>query len=538
MSRSTLHGEGRRLSPVRVTIALVVLAGLGAGSVVGYQFWSSAQAAISEKPWFAGYVDVTSTPTFQFENSTSAKADDVMLSFVVADPAAACTPSWGAAHSMDDAAATLDLDRRIARLSQRGGGVGISFGGLLNDELSTVCTDQTQLEHAYSSVLDRYQVSTIDLDIEGDNLANTAAGERRAEAIAAVQSERRTNKENLAVWLTLPVATSGLTEAGTTAISQMLKAGVDLAGVNVMTMDFGRSLDTGETMSEASIRALEATHRQLSVLYKRADITLSDATIWSKLGATPMIGQNDVASEVFGLDDATALNAFAVTQGLGRMSMWSLNRDITCGPNYVDLKRVSDSCSGIDQGDLFFADLLGVGFDGRAMSAAGVVTTAEPVDPADVTDDPATSPYAIWSEDSSYLKGTKVVWHRNVYEAKWWTSGDLPDDPVLNAWETPWSLVGPVLAGEKPHQLDTLAYDLYPEWVGTTVYDKGTRVNFDGIPYQAKWWTQGDSPEAYSSNPDSSPWVPLTAAQVTEAEAQLAATQQPTSGIPTEAPAE
>ena len=33
---------------------------------------------------------------------------------------------------------------------------------------------------------------------------------------------------------------------------------------------------------------------------------------------------------------------------------------------------------------------------------------------------------------------------------------------------------------------------------------------FDGVPFEAKWWTQGDSPEASSASPDSSPWAPLT----------------------------
>ena len=30
----------------------------------------------------------------------------------------------------------------------------------------------------------------------------------------------------------------------------------------------------------------------------------------------------------------------------------------------------------------------------------------------------------------AYPKNTKIVWHHNVYEAKWWTQGDVPDAPV------------------------------------------------------------------------------------------------------------
>ena len=195
---------------------------------------------------------------------------------------------------------------------------------------------------------------------------------------------------------------------------------------------------------------------------------------------------------------------------VGRMSVWSLNRDASCGSNYVDLNRVSDACSGVAQGKDRFADLLSAGFTGSAIRAASLVTTAESIDPAGIADDPTTSPYAIWSVDSSYLKGTKIVWHRNVYEAKWWTRGALPDDPVLNAWETPWTLIGPVLPGETPIPVPTVPAGTYPDWSGTAIYDKGSHVLFAGVPYEAKWWNQGESPEAYSSSPDSSPWVPLT----------------------------
>jgi chitinase len=149
------------------------------------------------------------------------------------------------------------------------------------------------------------------------------------------------------------------------------------------------------------------------------------------------------------------------------------------------------------------------------------VTTSEPVSRASLKDDPATSPYPIWTVTSSYLQGTKIVWHHNVYVAKWWTEGDTPDNPVLNSYQTPWTLVGPVLKGEHPIAQPTIPAGTFPTWTGTTQYNKGDRIIFDGTPYQAKWWTQGDSPAAASSAPDSSPWVPLTVAQINTINAVL-----------------
>jgi len=506
---SAAPAKTRRLSKLRVSIALLVVAGLVAGGVFWARTTAQTVAASPVAAWFAGYVDVTKTPSFAFEAPADAAGSNVVLSFIVADPNEACAPSWGGYYSMDEAASTLDLDRRIARLEQQGGEAIVSFGGLSNDELAVACTDAGDLESAYASVIDRYDLSTIDLDLEGAGLA-PAAAERRAEAIASLQEKSETP---LAVWVTLPVTPAGLSTDGTDAVATLLAAGVDLAGVNVMTMDYGASKDAKQSMLDAATEALQSTHRQLGILYKNADIDLTDATLWSKLGATPMVGQNDVRGEIFSLDDATGLNAFAQKQGMSRLSMWSLNRDATCGSSYADLTRVSNACSGIDQGDVRFSTLLGTELTGAPQANAATETEDETLPPEE-DDDPATSPYAIWNESSTYLEGTKVVWHRNVYQAKWWTRGDLPDDSVLDEFETPWEYIGPVLPGEKPIDIPTLPVGTYPEWDGDTVYTAGQRIMLGELTFAAKWWTQGDSPEASTTNPDDSAWIALTEAQI------------------------
>ena len=512
----------RRLSPWRVALAVVLTTAVVSGAVVFAQSWWSQATTTVAKPWFAGYVDVTATPSYAFEVPVSKAARDVVLSFVVSDADDACTPSWGSVYTLDEAATSLDLDRRVARLAQEGGEAIVSFGGQANDELATNCTDPNALEQAYASVVDRYDSSTIDVDLEGEALT-AASATRRAEALATLQEARRAAGKPLAIWLTLPVTPDGLTTDGTDAVAAFLAAGVDLTGVNAMTMDYGDSRGT-DTMLDASTAALTATHRQLGILYKTAGVSLTDRTLWAKIGATPMIGQNDVAGEVFSLAAAKALNTWADTNGLARMSMWAMNRDATCGPNYADVTRVSDACSGVEQGSDSFATVLGKGLTGSPNAGGAVKTTSEPV-AAEVEDDPATSPYPIWSESSTYLAKTKVVWHRNVYEAKWWTKGDLPDSPALDAYEVAWTLIGPVLPGETPAPVITLPTDSYDEWTGKTVYEKGDRVIYAGLGFEAKWWTQGDSPEAVSTNPDASPWTPLTDDQIAAVIADQAGTE-------------
>lgn len=506
-------GPRRKLSLWRLAFALIVLGGLTAGGWFGWQRWQAYQSDVASRPWFAGYVDVTATPTFAFEQIGATAKKDTILSFIVSSQTSNCIPAWGGAYNLDQASASLDLDRRIARLQQQGGSIAVSFGGLANSELAVKCTDTTALLNAYRSVIERYNISTIDLDLEGAGLTDKAAGARRADVIAKLQKERRSEGKKLAVWATLPVTPQGLSEDGTNGVAQLLSKKVDLAGVNAMTMDYGESRN-GKSMLEGSESALAQTKRQLGILYSNAGIKLSDRALWFKIGATPMIGQNDILDEVFTLDDAKAFNEFARSHGVGRMSMWSINRDITCGSNYIDVRHVSSSCSGIKQDGKSFALLLGEGFNGSLSLTAGNVTKEDQSSSQDESDDPAKSPYQIWSEDGAYLEGTKIVWHRNVYKAKWWTQGDVPDSPVLQSWQTPWELVGPVLPGEKPIKQATLPEGTYPDWSGDVSYDTGRRVLFKGIPYQAKWWNKGQSPAAASSNADGSPWVPLTQTQI------------------------
>jgi len=511
--------RSRRLSPWRVLLGVGVVVALAGASYGTWQYWNATRPVAAFSPWFTGYVDVTATPIFPFETPSSDAPTDVVLSFVVASSDEECTPSWGTYYGLDSAAENLDLDRRVARLVQLGGEVSVSFGGAANSELATVCTDPGMLAAAYAAVIDRYDLTTIDLDIEGANLSDATAGLRRATAIKTVQDDMAAAGDPLNVWLTLPAAPQGLTDEGIQAVTQMVEANVQLAGVNSMTMDYGDGRDEGETMAAASIRTLNAVHGQLSDLYTAHSIDLTSAEVWTKMGATPMVGQNDVSGEIFGLMDARALNRFATTSQLGRISMWSLNRDAPCGENYVDLTVVSDACSGVDQGFTLFADVLGsnlVGVSGTQAVPVGTVADGQLMEPADeIIDDPVTSPYVVWSADAVFEEQTKIVWHGQVYEAKWWSRGDLPDDPAVKSYDTPWTLIGPVLPTDVPRVQIELPAGTYPEWSPGTAYQTPDRVMLGAVPYQTKWWTQGDSPEGSLVSENGGPWRLLTGAEVT-----------------------
>jgi chitinase len=293
-------------------------------------------------------------------------------------------------------------------------------------------------------------------------------------------------------------------------VDAVLGAGVDLAGVNLMTMDFGGGV--GGDMLGTVEQALNAAHDQISAAYAHARIGLNSRHVWNHMGVTVMIGQNDIAGERFAVADAQALVTFASTQGMARLSEWSLNRDTQCGADFAQIGVLSNTCSGVaQQRPLQFTEVFGQ-VSGDAAVAAGVVTTPDPLTtpaPAVTQDDPATSPYPIWRPQGMYRAGYKVVWRGEVYVAKWYSQNFAPDTPGQLSWQTPWQLVGPVLPGDRPLSVPTLATGTYPAWTATGSYPQGTKVLYQGLPYQARYFTSGSAPDEYQTDSSESAWTPL-----------------------------
>ena len=100
----------RRLSITRVLVALVVVAGLGYGGYASVQTRLLATPVPVNKTWFAPYVDVTLTPTYQFQSTSADLARQSVLGFVVAAAKTDCTPSWGGAYTLAAANQQLALE--------------------------------------------------------------------------------------------------------------------------------------------------------------------------------------------------------------------------------------------------------------------------------------------------------------------------------------------------------------------------------------------------------------------------------------------
>ena len=201
--------------------------------------------------------------------------------------------------------------------------------------------------------------------------------------------------------------------------------------------------------------------------------------------------------------DAKGLTRFASGNGLGRVSMWSLNRDSQCGSSFAVTGVMSTTCSGVAQSRLEFSSVFS-----QLNGTFGAASDGRLVTPA-VDTNPADAPYPEWQPAESYQTGYKVVREGYIYQAKWYNQGQDPATQVQYTWQTPWLLVGPVVTGDHAPALPTLPAGTYPAWSATQSYVAGDQVLLDGLPYQAKWSSLGASPADEAVDPSSSPWQPL-----------------------------
>ncbi|MGW1227310.1 glycoside hydrolase family 18 protein [Streptomyces sp. NPDC002530] len=290
---------------------------------------------------FAPYVDTSLYPAYDLlDTAASTGVKQFTLAFITSG--GGCAPLWGGVTGLGDD----HVASQIGALRAAGGDVRVSFGGAAGSELALRCSSAADLAAAYGTVVDTYELTKVDFDIEGGALPDTAANTRRAQAIAQLQKSH----PGLDVSFTLPVMPEGLTQPGVDLIADAKRNGVDVGAVNVMAMDYGASY-SGD-MGTYAVQAATATQAQI-----KGVLGLSDAEAWKTVAVTPMIGVNDVATEVFTVEDATQLAAFAREKGLAWLAMWSGTRDKACpgGP-----KPTADaSCSSIAQEPLAFTKALG-----------------------------------------------------------------------------------------------------------------------------------------------------------------------------------
>jgi len=332
--------------------------------------------------FFAPYVDATLYPKFNLVGTAQSQGTYYYtLAFVVApgdiltqnplDLEPSTVSAWGGQATMR--VNTEYMKEDIAGLRAIGGEVMISLGGANGTPLARLYSNPyasgtpeyaqreaenvDHLKRAYQFVVDTYDLSCLDFDIEGGAVRDPYSIQLRSKAIKTLQDDMAVAGRELHVWYTLPTLPSGLDGNGVSVLNKALDAGVDLAGVNVMAMDYGGVApiidpDTGQTvtkpnfptkendnpdighdsddkgiMGDYGIQAAKNLFNQIKSAYNGHGISLSDAEVWRKVGITPMIGVNDVQEEVVDLSEAAEIYQFALSKDIGMLAFWSITRD-------------------------------------------------------------------------------------------------------------------------------------------------------------------------------------------------------------------
>ncbi|MFF8094510.1 chitinase [Streptomyces sp. NPDC016675] len=254
-----------------------------------------------------------------------------------------CVPRWNGVQDIDDPA----VASRVARLTESGADVRVSFGGASGTELAAACDSASDLADAYGAALDAAGATRADFDVEGDDLTDTDSVALRSAAIALLQEER----SDLEVSFTLPVMPSGLDADGLALLASANDRGARVSTVNLMTMNYGESYD-GD-MGAYALASARAAHAQLREVFGT-----SGADAWRGMALTSMLGVNDVAGETFTLADAAEVRAFAEEKGLAWVSVWAAFRDRRCGEEASAADALT-TCSGVEQEDGAFGAAFG-----------------------------------------------------------------------------------------------------------------------------------------------------------------------------------
>ncbi|MFI0213856.1 chitinase [Streptomyces lydicus] len=345
MSSSAHRRRKSRTTQLIVTGAAVAVAAGGAFAIAGSAMATKAPQAPAARAeaaaGFAPYVDTSLSPAHDLADTAKRTGvKNFNLAFVTSG--GGCTPKWGGSVELGND----PVAKQIPALRRAGGDVRVSFGGANGSELGVACGSAGELAAAYGKVIDQFKLTKVDFDIEGGALPNTAANTRRAQAVAQLQKAH----PGLDVSFTLPVMPEGLTQDGVNLVADAKKNGVKVSAVNIMAMDYGPSY-SGD-MGTYATKAATATQGQI----KKA-LGLSDAAAWKAVAVTPMIGVNDVQSEVFKTDDATELVKFAKDKHLGWLSMWSATRDKACPGGSGN--SAQPTCSSVPQSPLAFTKAFG-----------------------------------------------------------------------------------------------------------------------------------------------------------------------------------
>ena len=267
------------------------------------------------------------------------------LAFLETTGKTSCTLAWNGSKTQTVATLPTPFKADIDALRANGGDIIPSLGGWSADqggtEIGDSCKDVNAIAAAYEQLVTTYDVTRIDMDIEGRSLTKADGIDRRNKAIKLLQDWAAVHQPALTISYTLPTGRNGLESSGLAVLQNAVSNGVRIDIVQPMVFDYYDR--AGLDMGDSAKTALQGLNTQLQPLLPG----LTTAQRYAHEGATIMNGLDDYPrkTESTSVSDAIDLRAFATQNGLAVLSMWAIQRDNGGCPGSTG----ANNCSGIVQ---------------------------------------------------------------------------------------------------------------------------------------------------------------------------------------------
>jgi len=318
----------------------------------------AAAASLIPTHVYSPYFEMWTTDKMQ-DIAAQSGAKFLTLAFLETTGKTSCTLAWNGSKTQTVATVPTPFADDIAAVRALGGDIIPSLGGWSADqggtEIGDSCKDVNAIAAAYEQLVTTYNVSRIDMDIEGRSLTKPDGIDRRNKAIKLLQTWATQQGRTLTISYTLPTGRSGLESSGLAVLQNAVANGVRIDYVTPMVFDYYDR--AGTDMGDSAISAVSGLHGQLMPLLAPQ----TSAQVWTHIGAIIMNGLDDYPrkTESTSVSDATDLRTFASQNGMTILSMWAIQRDNGGCPGSTG----ANNCSGIVQNTWDFTNAL-KGFTG------------------------------------------------------------------------------------------------------------------------------------------------------------------------------
>lgn len=438
MPPSPLHLPGR-LSRARLTrrpvaaatgaaAAALLASGLAAATLAGTaQAAPAAQAAASAAALSANWYE--SAPYYSTLDSSGPALGSVMsatgqkafdMSFILAN-GGSCSPSW---DGTDPVSSDTQVSSVINEVRSDGGDVIVSAGGYNGTKLGQVCSSAAATAAAYQQVITTYGLHAFDFDLEEPEIENSTAIAYELGAAQILQSE----DPGLFISITIPSTTTGANYFGQLLLNEAKSLGFTPNDYTIMPFDGGFNGGSSQ------VTALQDFHSQLVSTFG-----WSSTQAYAHEGFSGMNGRTDSAEYFYQGDFQTVLN-FAESNGLGRYTFWSVNRDRVCNPPSNN-GSLSSECSSVTQNPWDFTAYT-VAFATSTSVTSTPTPTPTPTTSSPtptMTPTPTTSSgsggcsAAAWVSNQAYVSGDMVSYGGDRWTANQWNYDEVPGG-AAGAW--------------------------------------------------------------------------------------------------------